>query len=152
MPFPTDQAPSNPIPEGFYPRLGNKIGIERLRSEADAAFAVEQRLPLTALESLTHGGVSDEEVYRLVIPRRTLAHRRANAEALTQDESDRAVRVARAVSLAEEVFGESDRALRWMRKPKHRFQGRSPMELLVTEAGARLVEELLYQVDHGMVA
>ncbi len=41
---------------------------------------------------------------------------------------------------------------RWLRKPKQRFLGKSPMELLGTEAGARLVEEMLYQLAYGIFA
>jgi putative toxin-antitoxin system antitoxin component (TIGR02293 family) len=96
--------------------------------------------------------VTDDEVYALVVPRRTLTHRRARREALSQDESDRAVRLARTAALAEQVFGDAERAWRWLRAPKRQFRGRSPLQLLATDAGARLVEELLYRVDEGMAA
>ena len=86
------------------------------------------------------------------MPRRTLAHRRAKREPLSREESDKAVRVARITSLAEQTFGESDRAWRWMRKPKRRFQGRTPIEMIATEAGARLVEEMISQIDDGIAA
>jgi DNA-binding winged helix-turn-helix (wHTH) protein len=88
--------------------------------------------------------MSDEEIYRLIVPRRTLAHRRIRHESLTQDESDRAVRIARITSQAEEVFGDDAKAARWLRKPKIRFEGRVPLELLRTEAGSRIVEEMLF--------
>jgi uncharacterized protein (DUF2384 family) len=39
-----------------------------------------------------------------------------------------------------------------MRQPKKRFEGETPMQLLQTEAGARLVEEMLIQIDEGMYA
>ena len=64
----------------------------------------------------------------------------------------KAVRVARITSLAEQAFGEPDRSWRWMRKSKRHFQGRTPIEMLATEAGARLVEEMIYQVDDGVAA
>jgi uncharacterized protein (DUF2384 family) len=35
---------------------------------------------------------------------------------------------------------------------KRQFNGRSPLRLAATEAGARLVEELLYRIDEGMAA
>jgi putative toxin-antitoxin system antitoxin component (TIGR02293 family) len=60
--------------------------------------------------------------------------------------------VARVLALCEEVFGESERAWRWLRDAKRQFQKRAPLDLLVTEAGARLVEELLYRIDEGMAA
>ena len=92
------------------------------------------------------------EAFQLILPRRTLAHRLANRERLSRDESDKAVRVARITSLAELVFGEPERAWRWMRKPKRRFHGKTPIELLASEAGARIVEEILVQIDDGMAA
>ena len=60
--------------------------------------------------------------------------------------------MARITSLAELVFGEPERAWRWMRKPKRSFRGKTPIELLASEAGARIVEEMLVQIDDGMAA
>ncbi len=132
--------------------VGGKLGLRRVETERDLVERVEKRLPASAVQSLVRGGFSDAEVHALVIPRRTLAHRRTKKQRLSRDESDKAVRVARVVSLAERVFGERDRAWRWMRKPKRRFDGRAPLEILATEAGARLVEDLLVQLDHGLAA
>jgi uncharacterized protein (DUF2384 family) len=39
-----------------------------------------------------------------------------------------------------------------MRETKQRFDGRTPFEMLQTETGGRLVEEMLTQVDEGMFA
>jgi hypothetical protein len=47
---------------------------------------------------------------------------------------------------------ETERTWRWLRASKRQFRGRSALQLLATEAGARVVEELLYQVDEGMAA
>jgi putative toxin-antitoxin system antitoxin component (TIGR02293 family) len=96
--------------------------------------------------------MSDDEIYNFIVPRRTLVHRKSRREPLTHDESDRAVRLARISSLAEEVFGDDAKASRWLRKVKTRFEGRSPLEMLRTEAGARLVEEMLLQLDYGFAA
>jgi putative toxin-antitoxin system antitoxin component (TIGR02293 family) len=96
--------------------------------------------------------MSHEEIYSFIVPRRTLVHRKTRRESLTHDESDRAVRIARVTSLAEEVFGDDAKASRWLRKAKTRFEGRSPLEMLRTEAGARLVEEMLLQLDYGFAA
>lgn len=136
----------------FYRRMESKLGVTPLRSDRDLARLVDERLPLTSVESLSHHGMSDEEIYTFIVPRRTLVHRRSRREALTHDESDRAVRIARIASLAEEIFGNDAKAARWLRKTKTRFDGRSPLEMLRTEAGARLVEELLLQLDFGFAA
>jgi putative toxin-antitoxin system antitoxin component (TIGR02293 family) len=139
-------------PGMFYRRIEVKLGITPLRSDRDLARLVDERLPLASLESLATHGMSDEEIYGLIVPRRTLVHRRSRHESLTHDESDRAVRIARMTSLAEETFGDDAKASRWLRKAKTRFEGRSPLEMLRTEAGARLVEEMLLQLDYGFAA
>jgi putative toxin-antitoxin system antitoxin component (TIGR02293 family) len=140
------------VPAMLYRRIETKLGVSPLRSDRDLARLVEERLPLTAIESLSGQGMSDEEIYSFIVPRRTLVHRKNRHEPLTHDESDRAVRLARMTSLAEEVFGDDAKAARWLRKAKTRFEGRSPLEMLRTEAGARLVEEMLLQLDYGFAA
>lgn len=139
-------------PAMFYRRIEVKLGVASLHSDRDLARLVHERLPLTSVESLSSHGMTDEEIYTFILPRRTLAHRRTRHESLTHDESDRAVRIARITFLAEEVFGDEAKAARWLRKAKSRFEGRSPMEMLRTEAGARLVEEMLLQLDYGFFA
>jgi len=133
-------------------RIHEWLGLPRSRSEHDFIRLVEEGLATKVIDSLRRRGLTDEEVYTLILPRRTLAHRRARREALSRDESDRAVRVARIAALADHVFGEPERAWRWLRDPKKHLQGRSPLQLAATEAGARLVEASLYQIDEGMVA
>src|SRR5262249_14634594 len=134
-------------PSGLYARLGRKLGIGRIHSDHDLASLVEKRLPSAAIKSLVRGGLSDAEVYRLIVPRRTLAHRLANHQPLSREESDKAIRVARITALTEDVFGEPERAWRWLRKPKHSLGGKSPIEMLGSEAGSRIVEETILQVD-----
>lgn len=138
--------------ETFYARMGGKLGASRVRSDEDLAALVEKRLPATAIKSLVRGGLLDAEVYQLIVPRRTLAHRMAKRQPLSKEESDKAVRVARITTMAERTFGDPEKAWRWLRKPKHRFDGRTPIEMLETEAGARLVEEMIIQIDHGIFA
>ena len=132
--------------------MERKLGTGTLTSDSDLARLVEERLPLLSIESLTSHGLSDEEIYTYIVPRRTLVHRKSKREPLTHDESDRAVRIARITSLAEEVFGDDAKAGRWLRKIKERFDGRTPLEVSRTEAGARLVEEMLLQLDYGIFA
>jgi putative toxin-antitoxin system antitoxin component (TIGR02293 family) len=141
-----------PKSETLYRRIERKLGVSPLRSDRDLARAVEARLPLESVETLSTHGMSTEEIYSYILPRRTLVHRKTRRESLTHDESDRAVRVARIAALAEEAFGNDEKAGRWLRKPKQRFEGRTPLELLRTEAGARLVEEMLLQLDYGFAA
>ncbi len=132
--------------------LGEKFG-----SEFDLAQIVRKGLPLTVQSVLLSHGMTKDEFHLIVIPHRTFRHRteRRNKgieEVLTPDESDKAVRAARALALAERVFANREKAFSWMRRAKKRFHGETPMEMLQTEAGARLVEQMLIQVDEGMFA
>ena len=52
---------------------------------------------------------------------------------------DRIVRVARIIALAEQVFGDRDKALAWLRSA----DDRTPLRMLHTEPGGRLVESML---------
>lgn len=70
----------------------------------------------------------------------------------SRDESDTAGRMARLTTMAERAFHDSEKARRWLRKPKRRFEGRTPIEMLATESGARLVAEMILQFEHGMTA
>jgi putative toxin-antitoxin system antitoxin component (TIGR02293 family) len=124
----------------------------RLLSDHDLVKVVEDGLATGAIAGLRRSGLTDDEIYSLIVPRRTLTHRRARREALSRGESDRAVRLARIAALSEQVFGDRERAWRWLRVTKRQLEGRSPLQLAATEAGARLVEELLYRIDEGMAA
>jgi len=54
--------------------------MSEIHSDNDLANLVEQRLLLPAVKALIRSGFSAPEVHRLVVPRRTLAHRTANRE------------------------------------------------------------------------
>ena len=62
------------------------------------------------------------------------------------------VRLARLAALAEQVFGEPERAWRWLHASKPHLDGRRPLRFMATEAGVRLIEELLHRIDEGMAA
>lgn len=114
--------------------------------DANRLFRIEP----AALKRLAN--YSDEEIHALVVPKRTLARRLSEGEPLTVEETDKAVRLARVDRLAANVFGEAAKAHRWLRKPKKALGGETPLAYLATEAGARVVEEMLHQIDHGILA
>ncbi|WP_020192826.1 MbcA/ParS/Xre antitoxin family protein, partial [Pseudomonas putida] len=47
------------------------------------------------------------------------------------------------------VFGEAGKAKRWLSKPKERFSGLTPMQMLTTQQGTTQVEEMLLQIAEG---
>ena len=133
-------------------RYFNKWLGTTARSEYDVVSLVEDGLPLHALEQMIRNGLAKDEIYRIVIPARTLKHRRSRRQHLSKEESDRAIRTARLLARAQAVFGTVESGLSWMRAPKRRFESQSPLEMMRSEAGSRLVEEMLIQIEEGMFA
>jgi putative toxin-antitoxin system antitoxin component (TIGR02293 family) len=129
--------------------IGEYIGIVP-RTEFDVPKIVENGLPIDRLALLKEKGLSFSEISEIVISPRTLKHRRARGEHLSHDETDRMVRVARIVALADNVFGNHEKALLWLRTEDDRMAGRSPLSMLRTDAGGRLIESMLWQIDEGV--
>jgi putative toxin-antitoxin system antitoxin component (TIGR02293 family) len=114
---------------------------------------IESGVPLaTMLDFVTSSGVPLKDLYDVVIPARTLKHRRTRREPLSLDESDKLARVVRVFDHALAVFDSIDRARAWLNAPKKRFDGRTPLDMLRTDIGGRLVEEMLGQIEYGMFA
>jgi len=115
--------------------------------------AVESGVPVaTMTDFVSASGVPLKDLYDIVIPARTLKHRRARRESLTPDESDKLARLVRIFDHAVRVFDGIERARTWLNEPKRRFEGRTPIEMLRTEIGARMVDEFLGQIEYGMFA
>jgi putative toxin-antitoxin system antitoxin component (TIGR02293 family) len=131
-------------------QIGEWLGVQAPASEAEILRIVEGQLAPSVIKRLISLGLERAEIDAVIIPQRTLQHRRSRREKLTIEESDRVLRAIRALSLAESVYGSRERALAWLRKPHPRLDGRSPLSLLKTDTGSRMVEELLVQIDEGM--
>ena len=121
-------------------------------SQADLATAVRKRLPLSALKGLTLAGLSEQEMDKFVIPQRTRRHRADKRQPLTIDKSDRAVRLLRIQTLAEETFGNKEKANLWLRRALMELGGESPLVVAQTEAGARVIETILGKIAWGAAA
>lgn len=149
MPSPTPQ----PVIERVFRKLGGHqaLGTD-VSSEADLARIVHHRIRLVVLGHVARAGFSKQEIERFIIPARTLRHRKTKKEPLSIEESDRVVRLTRIQSMAEDVFGDDERANRWLREELGILDGKSPLEVARTESGARLIEQLLAKLDWGAAA
>jgi putative toxin-antitoxin system antitoxin component (TIGR02293 family) len=114
---------------------------------------VRDGFPFELVEGLA--SLSSVELNELVefgvIPRRTLAHSRQNQQ-FSSAQSDRAVRFFRILQKARDTFGSKEKAVQWLRRPTKPLNNTAPLDLLDTETGARMVEDLLVQIDHGIAA
>ncbi|OYY92864.1 MAG: hypothetical protein B7Y41_13980 [Hydrogenophilales bacterium 28-61-23] len=116
-----------------------------------AMKVIREGLPTSIIRRLEEAGV--ERKYRIqIIPERTLQHRVKNGERMTPAESERAYRIANIIALADRVFGNHAKGMRWLHNPMRRLEGQSPLDVLDTDIGARLVEEALSQIDAGYFA
>lgn len=140
------------IAEDVARHLGGRESLGReVESEFDLVRLVRSGLPPSALETVIGRGVlSRREAEQLIVPRRTLSHRKRRGESLTTDESDKLARVVRVAALAEETFQNAEKAHGWLRDPNRALGGERPIDLLETEGGARLVEQILGRIAHGV--
>jgi putative toxin-antitoxin system antitoxin component (TIGR02293 family) len=142
-----------PIIEAVYRKLGGRRILGReVGSEADLAQVVLEGIPEQAVSAVQGTSFSDREIERFVIPARTRRHRREHKQPLTVEESDRLVRLARVQALAEDVFGDSGKANQWLRQGLGVLNGQAPLELARTEAGVRVIEQILGKIDWGAAA
>ena len=133
-----------------HAQIGDWLGVQPTVTEADLLSIVENRLAPEVINRLLALGFGRSEMDEVVIPSRTLQHRRSRREKLSIEESDRVLRITRALSAAEATYGSRERALAWLRRPIPRLRNRTPLSLLTTDSGTRIVEETLIQINEGM--
>src|SRR4051812_6698031 len=117
-------------------RLTEFIGLQPA-NELELAQLTEQGISPDSVTVLKDRGLTCSEISEVIISARRLKHRKERKEPLSKEETDRVVRVARILALAEDVFRSRDKALMWLRVPDDRLTGRTPMKMLVTESGGR---------------
>lgn len=76
---------------------------------------VEEGIPISSVEILRNEGLTFSEVHGVVLPARTLKHRKDKKQPLSPEEADCTLRIAKILALADRVFGNHDKALRWLR-------------------------------------
>jgi len=122
-----------------------------IRNQFDEITLTQTGVMPAAVEVLAKSILSINEL-SWVIARRTLTHRKNKGQRLTPEESGRWLRAAKICALAEEVFGNKDKASTWLHKSRKAFNNQSAMIIMQTESGAKLVEDTLNQIDSGYFA
>lgn len=137
---------------GIAERLGGEDVLRKtVRSDLELADLIHDGFPVASVDAvLASGLLHPDELYELVVPRRTLAHRKEKQGTLSPDQSDRLARVVRMLTRAEEALGDRAKATRWMRKGNRALGGRRPIDLLESDAGSRMVERVLGRIEHGV--
>jgi putative toxin-antitoxin system antitoxin component (TIGR02293 family) len=87
----------------------------------------------------------------LSIPPSTLSRRKREGY-LDRDESERTFRLARLVERASEMTGSLEGGVRWLKASQYALGGQTPLDYADTEVGARVVEDLIGRIEHGIPA
>jgi putative toxin-antitoxin system antitoxin component (TIGR02293 family) len=129
---------------------GRSILRRRVRTWDDLDRVVRAGLPkrslqLVARRALEPGMPPNEFVYS-VVPAATFKRRHR----LSAEESARTERLARIVALAESLWEKEEDARAFLNRPHPLLGGEPPLRVARTELGARRVENLLHDVEHGL--
>ena len=130
------------------------LGLKLMpQSFAELDEMVSQGLPKEALRSsinLVCMSLEDRKslLYR-IIPEATFKRRREN---LSSEESERAERLARIFATALFVWGSNEEARLFLNSSHTMLNGKTPLDVSLSEIGARRVEELLWRLFYGIAA
>ena len=124
-----------------------------LNDHAGMADRVEEGLPVyDVMEFGKQAGFTTDELAKLIhIPPRTYARRVAAKARLNIPEGERAVRLMRLYDTAKRLFVTHENTRRWLGLELPALGWRTPLDLARTEQGARAVETLIGQIEHGIV-
>lgn len=129
---------------------GRAVLRSTVRTWVDLERVVRAGLPkrslqLVARHAVEPGTRTNELVYRIVPP--ATFKRRTR---LSTEESERTERLARVVALVESIWENQAEARRFLNRPHPLLGGKTPLDVAQTELGARRVERLLHDVEHGL--
>lgn len=135
-------------------KVAQVLGLRRKVSSVEQLEKqVEAGLPKSSLGAVARHvyGTSPDAaaLMQRVIPAATF-HRRG--EELKPQEGERVERLARVIATAEHVWDSVDDARAFLSSGHSMLGGKRPIEVALTELGARRVENLLWSLFHGVAA
>ena len=144
--------------ENSYPAYSSQEKDDNIVSEPYIAWNLD-----TAAAKIGHGlgtsilatiqerlRISNQQLSDLMMVSPRTLDRRKKEETLPPDESERSYRIARLTDRAYQVFEDPDKVARWFSKPNYALGNKKPIDLAKTEPGARIVEQLLGRIEHGI--
>ena len=136
---------------------GVRVLRHRMRSSLDVHNALIQGLPGAALMYLVDNLVtlrSPASIEKAVgMSLRTFQRRKgAPTKPLSQEQSSRTWKFAEILAKATAVLGSQEEAERWLEHPATGLDQHRPIDLLVTSAGMKIVEDFLERLEYGVYA
>lgn len=157
MLFP-DQVSQNSETEPI-PRIYQILGFDRipknvleLPQELQIVSIIRQGFSvISVIKVAEYCGISESQMAALLATsERTISRRKKDQKPLDISESDRLYRIARIFAHILDVFENVETARDWLKKSNRALAGRTPLELLDTDAGTQQVDELLHKIEYGM--
>lgn len=129
---------------------GRAVLHSNVRTWVDLDRVVRAGLPKRSLQMVARravepGASANEFVYS-VVPSATFKRR----SKLSVEESERTERLARVVALTEALWDDEHQARAFLNRAHPLLDGETPLNVARTELGARRVEQLLHDIEHGL--
>ena len=131
---------------------GDKAFKEAVASPMDLVALVRKGAPFAWFAAVAEKlGLSLEATAHVVgMAPRTLARRKLGGQ-LDPQESERVLRVAKAIARATAVLGSEEKARRWLRKENRALRDVAPLSMMDTDLGAQAVDDVLGRIEYGIV-
>lgn len=121
----------------------------KLTNDRDLEEITKEGLPKKALQKVA-GYLSEDkpksEVIYKIIPEATYKRKLR----LSQEVSEKTVRIARLINLGRYILGSEENAITFLTKKHKLLDDRKPYEAALSEVGARRVEDLLWKIFYGI--
>ena len=131
-------------------RSGSKrsfLGQPRPREQTESASPMQKATLLHQIAELRERVQKLEDEAR---QRRLCGPAREDSLPPNIERADVSERWQQIITRAEEVFGNPEKAHRWLRKPNRALGGRVPVDLVASENGTRDVETILGRIEYGV--
>ena len=131
---------------------GDKAFKEPIASPMDLVAVVRKGAPFAWLSAVAEKlGLSLEATAPVVgMAPRTLARRKLAGQ-LDPHESERVLRVAKAIARSTAVLGTPEKARAWLKKENRALRDVAPITMMDTDLGAQAVDDVLGRIEHGIV-
>lgn len=128
------------------------LGIEEPATEWELLNIIRRGLPGKTIDILVDIlGISISDLGRLLhVSSRTLMRQRGMQ--LDIHLSDHVLAISTVIAKCEDIFGNEERAVQWLKTPCMALNGESPLNMLDTSVGTSMVMDVLGRIDYGVFA
>jgi putative toxin-antitoxin system antitoxin component (TIGR02293 family) len=150
-----------PMGDAFISDVVRRLGGRQIWAKAKAPTTrlevhetIRRGIPGKAL-GFVLGHVTEiprDKLFNVIgISQRTVQRRAEAPEVpLSQEQGSRLWKFAEILTTATGLFGDQKSAERWLNSPAMALEQNAPVDLMTTQAGAELVEQLLTRLEHGV--